>query len=80
MTFSDVASVPDRDGLRLFGLSRIPRCSSCRRFEALKQTHLNGSDLAEPLPPVPSGCSHQHCRPLITRLTEAIRVRSPHPG
>jgi hypothetical protein len=58
----------EKDGLRLLGLSRIPRCSVCRRFEALKTAYDSGLHLAEPLAPVPPNCPHEHCRPLISRL------------
>lgn len=57
----------EKDHLHLIGLSRIPRCAACRRFEALWRTHEEGVPPAGPLPPVPSCCKYQICRPLAAR-------------
>jgi hypothetical protein len=54
------------DGLRLFGLSRIPQCSGCPRLEALQAIHDTG--VFRGLPPVPRGCTYRFCRPLARRF------------
>ena len=47
----------DEDRLRLIGLSRIPVCKECRRFESLRAVYTNGGKLDRPLPPVPPACA-----------------------
>jgi hypothetical protein len=61
--------IRDEDGLRLFGLSRIPKCAACPRFDGLSQAHAGGSSSANQLPPVPSWCIYQFCAPLVARLS-----------
>lgn len=57
----------DDDGLRLLGLSRIPRCADCDVLDALRVAHETREPLAKPLPPTPPGCGDQVCRPLVAR-------------
>ena len=57
----------DADGLRLLGLSRIPRCTACARLTALKDAYERRSRAVNPLPPVPPECSYQACAPLVFR-------------
>lgn len=65
----------EKDHLHLIGLSRIPRCAACRRFEALWRTHAGRAPLTEPLPPVPSSCKYQICRPLAARSACLVRTK-----
>ena len=60
----------DLDGLRLFALGRIPRCTRCPRYRALLTAHSARSRVAAVLPRVPEFCSHQVCAPLIDRARQ----------
>jgi len=65
----------DKDGLRLLGLSRVPRCAACPRLDALLAAHLTGTPLAVPWPAPAACCREQICAPLVRRLAgdEATR-------
>jgi len=59
-----------KDGLRLLGLSRIPRCAACSIFKALRKAYRSGTSLTEPLPPACDvECNYQYCAPLVTRFS-----------
>ena len=65
------------DGLRLLAVSRIPRCSRCPRLAMLQAVYRRETRAeAQPLPPVPSFCSHTVCRPLVDRMLR-ISPRAP---
>ena len=64
----------DENGLRLFGLSRIPKCAACPRFDGLRHAHAGGSAPEDQLPPVPSWCIYQFCAPLVARLSRRESV------
>jgi len=55
------------DGLRLLGLSRIPRCGDCPRFRALVRSHEHRRAALETLPAAPAYCTHQVCAPMASR-------------
>jgi hypothetical protein len=57
----------DVDGLRLFALGRIPRCTRCPRYDTLVAAHARGAAHVGSLPPAPAFCSHQVCAPLADR-------------
>jgi hypothetical protein len=59
----------DKDGLRLLGLSRIPRCAGCARFKALEAAYEAGSPIVGRVPPVPGDCDYQICAPILERMT-----------
>ena len=61
----------DLDDLRLFGLSRIPRCSGCPRLEALKQVAEGNRVAKVPPPAVPHRCTDQVCDPMVARYVRA---------
>lgn len=65
----------DKDGLRLLGLSRVPRCAGCARLEALRLAHRTGTCLAVPWPAAPGGCREQICAPLVRRLAGKAAAR-----
>jgi hypothetical protein len=65
----------EKDHLHLLGLSRIPRCAACRRFEALRHAHEKRGPQLEPLPPVPPTCRYEICRPLVARSSCPIRSK-----
>jgi hypothetical protein len=56
------------DGLRLLGLSRIPRCADCPRLQALQIAYHTGTRRSAPWPPPPRICRHQVCTPLLRRF------------
>jgi hypothetical protein len=58
------------DGLRLLGLSRIPRCASCPRLESLKLAYERGA-ASWTSPAIPAECVQQVCSPLVARLEQA---------
>ena len=60
-------SVQEVDGLRLFALGRIPRCTDCPRYHALVRIHASGPVRMPALPEVPVACAHQVCAPLADR-------------
>jgi hypothetical protein len=64
----------EKDGLRLLGLSRIARCRSCRRFEALRVAWEGREPLNAPWPEAPRNCRQQVCVPLVRRFAS---VRPP---
>jgi hypothetical protein len=68
----------DVDGLRLLGLSRIPRCTYCPRLSAFVNAAESGHPLpVHSLPRAPVECQHQVCRPLIPRYFRVqLRPRS----
>jgi hypothetical protein len=68
--------VHDVDGLRLFALGRIPRCTHCPRYRALVRVHSDGLSPARTLPAVPNDCAHQVCAPLADRYAARISVGS----
>jgi hypothetical protein len=55
------------DGLRLLGLSRIPRCGDCPRLRALQFAYYTGARHSASWPPPPRGCRQQVCTPLLQR-------------
>ncbi len=59
------------DRLQVLGLSRIPRCTGCERYEALKTAVDTGYSPAS-LPQVPLECEHQVCAPLVSRIVRSI--------
>ena len=61
----------DKDGLRLLGLSRVPRCAACARLDALLAAYRSGRPLAVPWPEAPARCREQICAPLVRRLAGA---------
>lgn len=61
----------DKDGLRLLGLSRIPRCAECARFRALEAAYEAGSPIVGRVPPVPKECDYQICAPIVVRWTRS---------
>lgn len=64
----DVAATLSRrdvDGLRLLGLSRIPRCASCPRLEGFLAAFEAGRPLTAPVPAPPSDCDYRICAPLV---------------
>ena len=65
------------DGLRLYAMSRIPRCSGCARFGALLRAHW---DTAPPdLPEVPQHCLNPVCAPIAARFSGANgRAEEPY--
>ena len=63
----------DIDGLRLLGLSRIPRCAECPRLHALQRAHGNGG-VVHSLPPVSQICVYRACAPMVARFTEQRRT------
>ena len=65
----------ERDGLRLLGISRIPRCESCNRLAALLVAYRSGATVELPLPRVPQDCSYEFCAPLVTRFTRSVPGR-----
>jgi hypothetical protein len=73
--FLHILRSKDEDALRLLGLSRIPRCAECDRLDALRVAHETREPLTGPLPPVPSGCGDQVCRPLIARYVTLAKER-----
>jgi hypothetical protein len=72
---SDLPVPLDKDGLRLLGLSRVPRCAACARLDALLVAHRTGTRLATPWPAPPKGCREQICAPLIRRLAPVTATR-----
>jgi hypothetical protein len=68
----------NEDGLRLLGLSRIPRCAACPRLAALWTTHENRLPVLASLPPAPPTCTHRVCAPLINRF--GLSAVAPTPG
>jgi hypothetical protein len=67
-------SVHDVDGLRLFALGRIPRCTDCPRYRALVRAHSSGAFRVAMLPTVPDGCAHQVCAPLVDRYAGRLHA------
>jgi len=67
------------DGLRLIGLSRIPRCAVCPRFHALAVGVGRAAEDAPPLPHVPDSCHHQVCAPLVAHYEEDRSDREEQP-
>jgi hypothetical protein len=63
-------SLPEQttDGLRLLGLSRIPRCARCPRLGAMMRAYREGERLESPCTPAPRFCRHQVCAPMVRRL------------
>ena len=61
----------DKDGLRLLGLSRVPRCAGCARLRALLVAHRTRGPLASPWPAPPRECREQICAPLVRRFAGA---------
>jgi len=65
----------DMDGLRLFGLGRIPRCGQCLRYAALVDAYQAGcrtpGTLPSSLPAVPAACHVPYCSPIVLRLSGA---------
>ena len=59
----------DEDGLRLLGLSRIPRCAGCPRLSALQDIHRSGSTALVPGPP--RTCTTRYCEPLVKRYGQS---------
>ena len=72
--------VDELDGLRLVGLSRIPRCAVCPRFHALAVATGRPAEDATPLPPAPEKCHHQVCSPLVGRYEEDRSERDERPS
>ena len=58
----------EKDGLRLLGLSRIARCRSCARFQALRVAWEGRKPLRAPWPEAPRSCRLQVCMPLVRRF------------
>jgi hypothetical protein len=76
---STLKPADDVDGLRLFALGRIPRCTRCPRYQALVAAHTTGSGCGPGLPLVPSFCLHQVCAPLVDHYRRARRAETrPH--
>ena len=50
--------------LRLFALSRIPRCGPCPRYRVFLEAHRHGTSSPAPLPEIPASCTYQVCAPL----------------
>lgn len=69
------AALLDKDGLRLLGLSRVPRCAACARLEALLVAHRSGMRLAVPWPAAPACCREQICAPLVRRMAARAASR-----
>jgi hypothetical protein len=66
MKMSKFHPLPDEeDGLRLFALSRIPRCATCPRLAALEANHGDGA--ARAVPSAPRSCTDEYCAPLVKR-------------
>jgi hypothetical protein len=68
----------DPDGLRIFGLGRIPRCADCPRYRALVDAYEGASTLPAVPPEVPKDCIFQVCAPLVSRYSRprpAARAR-----
>ncbi len=63
--------VGDLNDLRLLALSRITRCADCPRYHALDHAY-HSVRPATGLPPVPRGCHHQVCAPLVLKLVRSI--------
>ena len=59
----------DLDGLRIFGLGRIPRCTNCPRYRALVDAYEGTSTLPTHPPAVPEDCTFQVCAPLVARYS-----------
>jgi len=59
----------DLDGLRIFGLGRIPRCTDCPRYRALVDAYEGASTLSTLPPAVPEDCTFQVCAPLVSRYS-----------
>jgi hypothetical protein len=67
----------DLDGLRIFGLGRIPRCTDCLRYRALVDAYKGASTLSILPPGVPEDCTFQVFAPLVARYSRsrpAVRV------
>ena len=65
----------DKDGLRLLGLSRVPRCAACARLAAMLAAHRGGNRLPVPWPVAPPGCREQICAPLVKRMAAGAATR-----
>ena len=57
----------EMDQLRLMGISRIPRCADCPRLPAMAAALRRTPGTCAPLPDRRSDCTHEICRPLISR-------------
>ena len=55
------------DALRVYGLSRIPRCRQCPRLRALRMAQQASTAALPRLPEVPDSCRHEACAPLASR-------------
>lgn len=77
---SESFAYSEKDGLRLLGISRIPRCESCERLAALLAAYRSRTIVELPLPRVPSDCSYEFCAPLVTRFTRSTRDRKAGRG
>jgi hypothetical protein len=73
---SDERAPLDKDGLRLLGLSRVPRCAGCARLDALLVAHRSGRSLPVPWPAAPACCREQICAPLVRRLAAGRATRN----
>lgn len=71
-----VPTLLDKDGLRLLGLSRVPRCAGCARLDALLAAHRTGERLAVPWPAAPACCREQICAPLVRRFVSGAAARN----
>lgn len=56
------------DSLRVLALGRIPRCSRCPRYEALRLAVRREASACRALPGVPRFCTYQVCAPLARRF------------
>jgi hypothetical protein len=72
---TDDSAFLDKDGLRLLGLSRVPRCAACARLEALRAAHRTGRRPSGPWPAAPEGCREQICAPLLRRLSAGATAK-----
>ena len=55
------------DALRVYALSRIPRCQRCPRLIALRLAQKRSAATPATLPDVPQYCHHVVCAPLAER-------------
>jgi len=70
---NEIRTIREMDHLRLLGISRIPRCVECPRLSALAAALRRAPGTATAPPRPRSGCTHEVCRPLISRYFPTSR-------
>lgn len=62
------------DGLRLIGLGRVPRCTSCPRYAELVGRYMDRERRSKPLIDPPATCPYAFCSPLAQRYDTSASV------